>query len=71
PSLLGADASELYAKNQFNLLALMLKDNVIAIDWADEVLAKTALTHDGALCDAVRPGPAPQSKPARIPAQAV
>jgi len=51
PSMLGADASELYAKNQFNLLALMMKDNVIAIDWSDEVLAKTALTHDGKLCD--------------------
>src|SRR5271156_1035137 len=31
PSLLSADASELYAKNLFNLLALMLKDNVVAI----------------------------------------
>jgi len=49
PSLLGEDASELYAKNQFNLLALMLKDNVVAIDWSDEVLAKTALTHAGKL----------------------
>ncbi len=52
PSLLGEDASELYAKNQYNLLALMMKDNVIEIDWGDEVLAKTALTHDGKLCDA-------------------
>ena len=50
PSLLGEDASELYAKNQFNLLALMLKDNIITIDWDDEVLAKTALTHAGKLC---------------------
>ena len=47
PSLLGEDASELYAKNQFNLLALMMKDNVIKIDWDDEILAKTVLTHDG------------------------
>ena len=52
PSNLGADASELYAKNQFNLLALMLHDNIVTIDWTDEVLAKTALTHDGKLCDA-------------------
>ena len=51
PSLLGEDASELYAKNQYNLLALMMKDNIIAIDWEDEVLAKTALTHAGKLCD--------------------
>jgi NAD(P) transhydrogenase subunit alpha len=52
PSLLGEDASELYAKNQYNLLALMMKDNIIEIDWKDEVLAKTALTHAGKLCDA-------------------
>jgi H+-translocating NAD(P) transhydrogenase subunit alpha len=51
PSQLAADASTLYAKNQFNLLALMLKDNIITIDWTDEVLAKTALTHNGKLCD--------------------
>jgi NAD(P) transhydrogenase subunit alpha len=47
PSLLSEDASTLYAKNLFNLLALMLKDNIISIDWTDEVIAQTALTHDG------------------------
>ena len=52
PSLLGEDASELYAKNQFNLLALMMKDNIVTIDWTDEVLAKTALTHAGKLMGA-------------------
>ncbi len=51
PSLLAEDASELYAKNVYNLLALMLKDNIITIDWTDEVLAKTALVHDGKLTD--------------------
>src|SRR5450830_385044 len=51
PSLLGEDASELYAKNQYNLLALMMKDNVIDIDWDDEILAKTAITHAGKLMD--------------------
>jgi NAD(P) transhydrogenase subunit alpha len=56
PSLLGADASTLYAKNQYNLLALMMKDNIITIDWTDEVLAKTALTHDGKLCDPAHNG---------------
>jgi NAD(P) transhydrogenase subunit alpha len=49
PSLLGEDASELYAKNQFNLIALMMKDNIMVIDWDDEILAKTALTHAGKL----------------------
>jgi NAD(P) transhydrogenase subunit alpha len=47
PSLLGEDASELYAKNVANLLALIMKDNVIVLNWDDEVLAKTALTHAG------------------------
>jgi len=47
PSSLSEDASTLYAKNLFSLLSLMLKDNVIAIDWTDEVLAHTAITHDG------------------------
>ncbi|MEO9129808.1 MAG: NAD(P) transhydrogenase subunit alpha [Sphingomonas sp.] len=59
PSLLGADASALYANNQFNLLALMLKDNIITIDWSDEVTAKTALTHAGKLCDAPQPAKQP------------
>jgi NAD(P) transhydrogenase subunit alpha len=47
PSLLGEHASELYAKNQFNLLELFLKDKEIKLDWSDEVIAKTALTHAG------------------------
>jgi NAD(P) transhydrogenase subunit alpha len=55
PSLLAEDASELYAKNQYNLLALMMKDNVIQLDWDDEVLAKTALTHAGKRCDGSTP----------------
>ena len=64
PSLLAADASELYAKNVFNLLALMLKDNVVEIDWTDEVLAQTALTHDGKrMDDAVAKPPEPPAKP--------
>jgi NAD(P) transhydrogenase subunit alpha len=54
PSLLAQDASELYAHNQYNLLVLMLKDNIIKIDWTDEVLAKTALTHDGKM--SIAPG---------------
>jgi len=51
PSLLGQDASHLYAMNQYHLLALMLKDNVIKLDWDDEVLARTVLTHAGKLSD--------------------
>lgn len=50
PSLLGRDASELYSKNQYNFLALFMKDNVVSLDWTDEIIAKTALTHAGKLC---------------------
>jgi H+-translocating NAD(P) transhydrogenase subunit alpha len=60
PSLLSEDASALYAKNQFNLLALMLKDNVITIDWTDEVLANTAITHAGKMMN-IEAKPAPQA----------
>jgi NAD(P) transhydrogenase subunit alpha len=47
PSLLAEHASELYAKNQFNLIELFTKDGAINIDWSDEVLAKSCLTHGG------------------------
>ncbi|HEX4870716.1 MAG TPA: NAD(P) transhydrogenase subunit alpha [Nevskiaceae bacterium] len=47
PSLLGEHASELYAKNQFNLIELFLKNGSISLDWSDEVLAKSCLTHAG------------------------
>jgi NAD(P) transhydrogenase subunit alpha len=70
PSRVGADASELYAKNQYNLLALMMKDNIVAIDWSDEVLAKTALTHDGKLCEAAEAAAAPPPKAAKPHAHA-
>ncbi|HQT66819.1 MAG: NAD(P) transhydrogenase subunit alpha [Rhodospirillales bacterium 20-60-12] len=59
-SLLSEDASTLYAKNQFNLLALMLKDNIVTIDWTDEVLAKTAMTHAGKMMN-VEAKPTPES----------
>jgi NAD(P) transhydrogenase subunit alpha len=47
PSMLGEHASELYAKNQYNLIELLIKDKAINMDWTDEVIAKTALTHAG------------------------
>ena len=37
----------MYAKNIAALLALTMKDNIITLNWDDEVLAKTVLTHDG------------------------
>jgi NAD(P) transhydrogenase subunit alpha len=65
PSLLSEDASELYSKNQYHLLALMMKDNIITIDWDDEVLAGTALSHAGVL---KKKSAAPAGKPDSQPA---
>jgi NAD(P) transhydrogenase subunit alpha len=63
PSMLGEDASELYAKNQYNLLALMMKDNIVTIDWSDEILSKTVLTHAGELkSEPAKAAPAPPAK---------
>ena len=53
--MLGEDASQLYAMNQYHLLELMLHDNVVTIDWSDEILAGTALTHAGKRCDLPKP----------------
>ena len=35
-------ASEMYARNVYNFVALFLKDGALAFDWDDELLAKTA-----------------------------
>jgi len=37
-------ASEMYARNVYNFVALFLKDGAIAYDWDDELLAKTRWT---------------------------
>ena len=40
-------ASELYAKNLYNFLELSLKDGALNLDWTDELIAKTCVTHAG------------------------
>jgi NAD(P) transhydrogenase subunit alpha len=40
-------ASELYAKNLYNFLELSLKDGALNLDWSDELIAKTCVTHAG------------------------
>ena len=47
-SLGAVHASEMYARNVFNFLALSLKDGALAFDWDDELVAKTAIVRDGA-----------------------
>ncbi len=49
PSMLAADASEMYARNILNFLSLMIKDGELAPDWNDEVIAQSTLTRDGAI----------------------
>ena len=46
-SMLAEHASEMYARNVLHLLELIVKDGELNLDWEDEVVAKTALTHDG------------------------
>jgi NAD(P) transhydrogenase subunit alpha len=40
-------ASEMYARNVYNFLALSLKDGALTLDWDDELIAKTCLAHAG------------------------
>ncbi|MES1946003.1 NAD(P)(+) transhydrogenase [Salinisphaera sp. C84B14] len=60
PALLAEHASEMYAQNLFNFLQLIVieeegqddakpadKTRKLEINWDDEILAKSALTHDG------------------------
>lgn len=50
PAMLPVHASEMYARNLFNLLKLMIGDNgELAPDWNDEVLAGSTLTRDGSI----------------------
>lgn len=47
PSMLAEHASDMYARNLLNFFTPLMKDGQLAIDWNDEVYAKSVLTHDG------------------------
>jgi len=47
PSQTPLHASEMYSKNLFNLLSLMIKEGQLQIDWKDEVIVGSTLTHAG------------------------
>jgi H+-translocating NAD(P) transhydrogenase subunit alpha len=47
PASLPYHASEMYARNLFNLLKPAVPKGELAIDWNDEVFAGAVLTHDG------------------------
>jgi len=46
-STLAFHASQLYAKNIQSLLSLLIRDGVLNLDFEDEILAQTTITHDG------------------------
>ncbi len=67
PSRLAADTSELYARNLFAFLLLLIdtEKQAVAIDWEDEIVQGTCVTHDGNVVHPDLPGAkAPEPKPA-------
>jgi len=60
PSRIAVDASQLYAKNLLNFLAVLIdKDKALKIDTADEIVKATLLTKDGAVVHPQLAGAAP------------
>ena len=49
PSMLPVHASEMYAKNLLNFLSPMIKDGELTLDWDDQVIRDSALTHAGGI----------------------
>jgi len=47
PASAPVHASEMYSRNLYNFLELSLKDGVLTLDWSDELIAKTCITHAG------------------------
>ena len=47
PSELAVHASEVYAKNLYNFIELVLKDGELKVDWEDEIIAESCLTVNG------------------------
>ena len=47
PASAPVHSSEMYARNLYNFLELSLKDGVLTLDWDDELIAKTCVTHAG------------------------
>ena len=49
PSRMPVHASEMYSKNLYNFLSPFIKDGNLTLDWEDEVIAGSCLTHGGAV----------------------
>lgn len=49
PSQVPVHSSEMYAKNLFNFLSLMIQNGELHLDWEDEIIKGSVLTHDGVI----------------------
>lgn len=49
PALLPTAASELYSRNLLNFLTPHIKEGELVLDWEDQVLQESVLTHKGQL----------------------
>ncbi|HSH30969.1 MAG TPA: Re/Si-specific NAD(P)(+) transhydrogenase subunit alpha [Thiohalobacter sp.] len=47
PAMLPVHASDMYAKNLLNFLTPMIEEGELKLDWEDQVIHDSALTHDG------------------------
>lgn len=61
PAMMPVHASEMYAKNLFNFMSLIVHDGEIKPDWEDEIVAASLLTRDGVIqhkftCDRIEGG---------------
>jgi len=52
PSSVPTHASQLYARNVANLLQLIVKDGALRLDFDDEIVRGTCLTHEGKIVNA-------------------
>jgi NAD(P) transhydrogenase subunit alpha len=56
PATVAVHASEMYARNLYNLLVLLVKEGQLKLDFEDPVIRDSCLTHDGM----IKHGPARQ-----------
>jgi NAD(P) transhydrogenase subunit alpha len=54
PAMLPSHASEMYARNLLNFLTPQIKDGVLALDWDDQIIKESVLTHNGELKGGVK-----------------
>jgi H+-translocating NAD(P) transhydrogenase subunit alpha len=47
PSRMPVHTSEMIAKNLLNFITPMIKEGLLSLDWTDDVVSGTALTHGG------------------------